>query len=72
MTDTQDTRCIAEARAKRGTTGNHTLRCQKPAGHDGPHEHKRDNVSSMWFGEPVKMEGNTRWRFGLPYGWQHG
>lgn len=43
---------------------NHTVTCQKPAGHDGGHEWKRDARTVIWHGEAKKVEDNTRLRFG--------
>lgn len=59
-------RCIAETRTghqMRGQTETH--RCQKDFGHEGAHEAKYEIRCVTWYGEPRKMEGDTRYRWGL-------
>ena len=65
-----DNRCIAETKVKRGTMRiQHTLRCQKDAGHEGAHEVKDEARTVLWFGEARKLEDDTRFRFGFWPGW---
>lgn len=71
MSDDVTLRCPATTRVKRGFTGNHTLRCDKPEGHDGAHEHKAELRSTIWFGEARPMPTDTRWRNGFIPNWQH-
>lgn len=59
-----DGTCPAKARHRIVKYGEpHTFPCQLPAGHDGPHEHKRDTRTVIWFGD-AKPEDNTKLRFG--------
>lgn len=59
-------RCPGETRFKpTHYSSNHTVRCQKDAGHDGLHSWKQETREVMWGGEAKKMEDNTRYRFGL-------
>lgn len=58
--------CTARTRIRLTTYGeSHTLPCQKEAGHDGAHEHKRDldQRTIYWFGDQAPPD-NTRFRFG--------
>ena len=48
----------------------HTLRCQKRPGHennpgDEAHVYKDGARETLWFGEPKKVQDDTRWRFGI-------
>lgn len=60
--------CPAATRVKRNNF-NHTIRCQKPAGHNGGHEAKADTRTTIWYGEAQKLPGNERYRFGLNPHW---
>lgn len=61
-----DERCPGETRFKPTRyDSNHTVRCQKDAGHDGMHAWRKDSREVSWCGEARKVEDNTRFRFGL-------
>ena len=57
-------RCTARARHKIVKHGEpHTFPCQREAGHDGAHEHKKDTRTGMWWGD-APLPDNTKLRFG--------
>lgn len=57
-------KCTAKARHRITQYGEpHTFPCQKDAGHDGAHEHKRDTRTVIWWGDAPPPD-NTRLRFG--------
>lgn len=70
---TADT-CPATTRVKRSGC-NHTIRCQKPAGHDATagngdgHEAKDDGRLTIWYGDVRPLPTNERYRFGLDPHW---
>lgn len=41
----------------------HSFPCQKPQGHEGAHEYRRDTRTVIWFGD-AKPHDNTKLRFG--------
>ena len=61
-----DKRCGGETRFKPlKYESNHTVRCQMDDGHAGLHSWKQDTREVMWGGDAKKVEGNTRYMFGL-------
>jgi len=58
--------CNYVTRVKRGFE-RHSIRCQKPAGHEGAHENKDDaGRTVLWFSDSpqTQPEDTTRYRFG--------
>lgn len=69
--------CPAEIQggSPRKAEGTFTVRCQKPEGHNGAHEHRfggaQEGRVTTWYGEPKKADdwAATRFRFGFEPGW---
>lgn len=64
-----ENRCIAEAVGAMRDYGTETHRCEKEAGHDGAHETRHNNRTTLWFGPARKAETNTNWRWGFRPNW---